>query len=382
MRKLPAPPAPPTPEDFTSPVHDRTVVARMGALLGVAFTICFLTGILSHLHQYPISWLPIPTGPAWGYRVTQGLHVASGTASVPLLLAKLYAAYPRLFTRPVVGSPVQMLERASIAVLVGSSLMMVSTGIANVAGWYVFGFGFTKVHWAFAWVAIGALAVHIAVKLPAIRDALTPAGVARSKSNGRRGFILGALAVATGAVVLTVGSTIPALDKVSVLRSRRPRNSPLGVPVNRTAAQARISPDLDPATGDDSWQLSVRGTTGERVVTAAELRALPQRTVSLPIACVEGWSADATWQGVRLRDVLDLVGGVGGDVAVRSAEASGTYRESLLPRAYADHPSTLLALRLNGSRLTRDHGFPVRLIAPNRPGVLQTKWVTDLEVRS
>lgn len=354
----------------------------MGMLLGVAFTICFLTGILSHLHQNPLSWLPIPTGPAWGYRVTQGVHVASGTASVPLLLAKLYAAYPRLFTRPVVGSAVVMLERASIAVLVGSSLMMVSTGIANVAGWYVFGFGFTKVHWAFAWVAIGALAVHVAVKLPAIRDALTPASTARSKTDGRRGFILGALAVATGAVVLTVGSTIPALDRVSVLRSRRPRNSPLGVPVNRTAAQARINPALDPATGDDNWQLSVRGATGERIVTAAELRALPQRTVSLPIACVEGWSADTTWQGVRLRDVLELVGGVAGDVVVSSAEASGTYRETLLPRAYADHPSTLLALRLNGSRLTRDHGFPVRLIAPNRPGVLQTKWVTDLEVRS
>ena len=44
--------------------------------------------------------------------------MASGTASLPLLLAKLYAAYPRLFERPVLGSPLRMLERASIAVLV------------------------------------------------------------------------------------------------------------------------------------------------------------------------------------------------------------------------------------------------------------------------
>jgi DMSO/TMAO reductase YedYZ molybdopterin-dependent catalytic subunit len=27
-----------------------------------------------------------------------------------------------------------------------------------------------------------------------------------------------------------------------------------------------------------------------------------------------------------------------------------------------------------------DHGFPVRLIAPNRPGVMQTKWVAALRV--
>ena len=378
---MPRLPAPPAPEDFASAVHDRTVVARMGLWLGAAFTVCFLTGVLSHLHQHPVAWLPIPTGPAWGYRVSQGLHVASGTASVPLLLAKLYAAYPRLFTRPVVGSPAQMLERASIAALVGSSLMMVSTGIANVAGWYVFGFGFTKVHWAFAWVAIGALAVHIAVKLPAIRDALSPDGAERVAHEGRRAFVVGAVGVAAGAVALTVGSAVPALEPVSVLRSRRPGTSPLGVTVNRTAVQARIAPDLDPAA-DDDWHVVLRGPGGERALSAAPLRALPQRTVSLPIACVEGWSADATWEGVRLRDVLQLVGGVAEDVRIRSAEARGTYRESLLPRAYAEHPSTLLALRLNGSRLTRDHGFPARLIAPNRPGVLQTKWVTELEVQS
>jgi DMSO/TMAO reductase YedYZ molybdopterin-dependent catalytic subunit len=154
------------------------------------------------------------------------------------------------------------------------------------------------------------------------------------------------------------------------------------VPVNRTAAQARIDAKLDPSAGDDGWTLSVRGPGGEQTVTAAQLRALTQRTVSLPISCVEGWSAEASWEGVRVRDVLDLVGGVVGDVRIRSAEQRGEYAQSVLPRAYADHPSTLLALRLNGSRLTRDHGYPVRLIAPNRPGVLQTKWVTELEVLS
>ena len=38
-------------------------------------------------------------------------------------------------------------------------------------------------------------------------------------------------------------------------------------------------------------------------------------------------------------------------------------------------PLTLLATRLNGQVLDADHGYPVRLIAPDRPGVLQTKWV-------
>ena len=65
---------------------------------------------------------------------------------------------------------------------------------------------------------------------------------------------------------------------------------------------------------------------------------------------------------------------------VESAERSGVYRVTTLPAVYASHPDTLIALQMNGVRLSADHGFPARLIAPNRPGVLQTKWVNRLEV--
>lgn len=51
-----------------------------------------------------------------------------------------------------------------------------------------------------------------------------------------------------------------------------------------------------------------------------------------------------------------------------------------MPSSYAHDPLTLLALRVNGEVLDPDHGYPARIIAPNRPGVLQTKWVTRIEV--
>ena len=38
-------------------------------------------------------------------------------------------------------------------------------------------------------------------------------------------------------------------------------------------------------------------------------------------------------------------------------------------------------LEVNGEPLGIDHGYPLRLIGPNRPGVMQTKWVTRLVVR-
>lgn len=168
------PPHPPSTDDFRSPLHGPRVTARLGVWLGSAFLICFVTGLISHYQQHPPPFFVIPPEPAWGFRMSQGLHVVTGIACFPLLLAKIYSAYPRLFERPILPSPLTALERGSIAVLVASSLLEVVTGVINVAGWYsVFGFGFIQVHFAFAWIAIGSLSVHVAVKLPVIREALT-----------------------------------------------------------------------------------------------------------------------------------------------------------------------------------------------------------------
>jgi hypothetical protein len=91
---------PPIPEhrDFPSRLHHPRVAARVGAWLGICFFIAFATGLISHLAQQPDSWLP--SRPVWGYRLTQGLHVAAGTACVPLLLVKLWTVYPRFWIRP------------------------------------------------------------------------------------------------------------------------------------------------------------------------------------------------------------------------------------------------------------------------------------------
>ena len=68
-------------------------------------------------------------------------------------------------------------------------------------------------------------------------------------------------------------------------------------------------------------------------------------------------------------------------VNVVSLEQGGLYAQSLLNDREACDDDTLLATHLNGERLDLDHGYPVRLIGPNRPGVLQTKWVSELVVR-
>ncbi len=112
-----------------------------------------------------------------------------------------------------------------------------------------------------------------------------------------------------------------------------------------------------------------------------ELRAMQQFEAELPIACVEGWSKSARWRGLRLRDLLAAAGaGADSECTVVSLQERGAFRSSLVNRIHARDRDTLLALEINGEPLHIDHGFPVRLIGPNRPGVNQTKWVTEVRV--
>ena len=354
----------------------------------ICFTICFATGLISHYAQNVSQPIPFPTSPSWGYRVTQGLHVITGTAAVPLLLVKLWTVYPRLFIRPPKGARkllLEVLERGSIAVLVAGAIFQLASGLANSAQWYPWSFSFRATHYAIAWITIGALVVHIAVKLPIIRGALTsdvedttydrPTATEPGPIS-RRGLLRTTWLAAGVAVLVTAGSTVPLLRKVSIFGVRS-GDGPAGIPINKSAAAAKVAP----AATSSAYRLTVAYGDQEVSMTRDELLAMDQTSETLPIACVEGWSASGTWTGVRVRALLDLVDAPSGsEVRVVSLQESGPYRQTVLQGNFADDDRTLLALALDGEPLALDHGYPARLIAPNRPGVLQTKWVSRLEV--
>ncbi|MFD5145838.1 molybdopterin-dependent oxidoreductase [Streptomyces sp. NPDC058401] len=386
----PPPPAPPEPASrfpfrppsFAGRLHDARTATSLGRWLGAAFAVCFLTGLISHYLQHPPGWAAdsLPSRPVRGYRLSQGLHIATGLAAIVLLLAKLWTVYPRLFVRPPVRGVRHGLERLSVAVLVASAVLQVFTGLLNIAEWYPWPFGFIQTHFALAWVVTGSLLLHLAIKAPEIRahwSCRSPGTLQLPARDGpdRRSLMLG-VGAAVGAVTLTtVGQTFTPLKRLDLLAPRHPDHGPQGLPVNRTAAAAGVTGQ---AVRD--WRLEVRGPT-PYTLTLDQLRTLPRSQARLPIACVEGWSVEARWSGVRIRDLMARAGApAGAGLRVTSLETGGAYRVMTMGRDYAEDPLTLLALELNGQVLTADHGYPARVIAPNRPGVLQTKWVTLLEV--
>jgi DMSO/TMAO reductase YedYZ molybdopterin-dependent catalytic subunit len=376
---------------YRSGLHAERTAAWLGISLGVAFFVCFVTGLLSHLIQHPVSWFMWPARPAWLYRVTQGIHVATGIAAIPLLLAKLWVVSPRLWTWPPIRSVGHLAERISLLPLVGGSLFLLFTGISSINAFKPWNFSFPAAHYAAAWLTIGALVVHVGAKLHVAARALAR-GRAADPGNDRsveaprpatgvprRGFLRG-IGWAVAAVTLaTVGQTVRPLRRVSVLAPRDPAVGPQGVPVNRTAQAAGV---IEAATSPD-YRLTVGGNVDAPLSLSLEdLRALPQREAVLPIACVDGWSAVAAWRGIPVRDLLERAGARSFEVQVVSLQKpDAAFSSSALEPEHVGDPDTLLALELNGEPLALDHGFPVRLIAPSRPGVLQTKWVRSVVVR-
>jgi DMSO/TMAO reductase YedYZ molybdopterin-dependent catalytic subunit len=229
----------------------------------------------------------------------------------------------------------------------------------------------------------GALIVHLAAKLPVLRRTLARqrAGADVAGDLERRRFLFTTGVAAGVLLVVTAGSAFTPLRRLAVLSPRRQGVGPQGLPVNKDARSAGVADKLD----DPSWQLAVGGRVARpATLTLEDLQARMAgpmgHAARLPIACVEGWSEEAYWRGVRLRDLLDEVGAPA-DAAVRAQSLQrGGYSSALLNPAHARDPDTLLALELNGAPLHPDHGFPVRLIAPNNPGVMQTKWLESVTV--
>jgi DMSO/TMAO reductase YedYZ molybdopterin-dependent catalytic subunit len=189
--------------------------------------------------------------------------------------------------------------------------------------------------------------------------------------------MLTAAGAGIGVVILTsVGQTVTPLEPLGLLAPRQLTKGPQGVPVNRTAEQAKIMA----AGTSPTWSLEVVGPRPYRL-TLADLGPRAVHEARLPINCVEGWSVGADWRGLSLLEVILQAGGTADSrIQVISLEEDWGFNHSFIEGPQLS--VALLATHLNGQRLDLDHGYPLRLISPNRAGVLNTKWLGRIEVLS
>jgi DMSO/TMAO reductase YedYZ molybdopterin-dependent catalytic subunit len=133
------------------------------------------------------------------------------------------------------------------------------------------------------------------------------------------------------------------------------------------------------------WTLAVMGLVARPLsLSLDDLERLPRTRTRVRHHCVEGWSAVASWDGVRLAELARIAGV---DPRARYVEFrsfdSGYW--SSWDLASALHPQTLLAYGMDGERLAVEHGAPLRLYSAVKLGYKMVKYLTEvafLPVRS
>ena len=139
-------------------------------------------------------------------------------------------------------------------------------------------------------------------------------------------------------------------------------------------------PQLDPT----SWRLELGGLVDSPLsLTLDELRAMPAVSYYHTLSCISnpiGGDLISTtrWTGVRVMDVLELAKMRSNGQELFIEAADGFY-ESVSMADLLDQ-RTILAYEMNGAPLPEEHGFPLRIIIPNRYGMKQPKWIVNMEV--
>lgn len=429
---------------WRSPIRGPWLTSVFGLVLLIGIPVMFATGLLSYaaynpnlasvndetpgkglLGFYLFSW---PTHPIWLYRLNQGTHVTLGLVLVPIAAFKLWSVLPKLFEWPPLHSLAHLLERISLVAVVGGIIFELATGILNIQTYYKFPQegNFYALHFYGAWVFFGGFVMHVAIKFPAMARALRGhsmmevlrTNLARTRPEpldvgglvalqpdpptiSRRGMLAFAGGASALVGLLVVGQSLGGPFRKTALLAPHGQEM-TGVnganpdfQVNMTAEGAGVTAaDAHASTWTLTLNTEVMTGTGMppggtdtvnkvTTLTRADLLKMEQHTVSLPIACVEGWSTEnQTWTGVRLADLAKMAGvPEPSSMLTRSLQKGGAFSRAVMSQAQAIDPDSLLALRVNGADLTLDHGYPARVIVPDAPGVHNTKWVSSLTFR-
>ena len=126
------------------------------------------------------------------------------------------------------------------------------------------------------------------------------------------------------------------------------------------------------------WALEVTGLVGQPLrLTLDEMMRLPRTTQRVDHFCVEGWTAVASWTGVRLRDLAAVARVSSAAQYVDFQSFDDGYHESWDIES-AMHPQTLIAYGMEGAMLGASHGAPARVHSPVKLGYKNTKYLTKI----
>lgn len=128
-----------------------------------------------------------------------------------------------------------------------------------------------------------------------------------------------------------------------------------------------------------NWRLTIRGAVAQTAVYQYDqLLARPQQPVEATLDCTGGWYTIQSWRGISLGALLNEADLLETAESITVRSITGYQRRFSL----AEANRYLLAIEVRNEPLSHGHGFPLRLVAPDKRGVAWVKWVTHIEVNT
>jgi DMSO/TMAO reductase YedYZ molybdopterin-dependent catalytic subunit len=141
---------------------------------------------------------------------------------------------------------------------------------------------------------------------------------------------------------------------------------------------------VDPRVDEGLWHLEVSGMVrSPRTYRLLDLNAMELTDQETTLMCISngldaGLMSNAVWRGIRMVDLLQASSPLTGAERVR-LHGVDNYTDTI-PFDKAMSPTTLIALKMNGTDLPDRHGFPARAIVPGYFGEKHVKWLTRIEI--
>jgi len=144
-----------------------------------------------------------------------------------------------------------------------------------------------------------------------------------------------------------------------------------------------INPNV-PEVDSSSWTLTLKGQVNNPFsITYEEIKAMPVIEEYATLQCVSNkiggdLISTALWKGVRLKDLLSRAQLKPGAKYIAFRCYDGYDVGIPLERGLLE--GTILAYDMNLAPLTAEHGYPVRAIVPGLYGMMNPKWITEIEI--
>jgi len=145
-------------------------------------------------------------------------------------------------------------------------------------------------------------------------------------------------------------------------------------------------------SGFRDWRLELGGELSGKTLqlSLGDLRQLPKTEYIAVHTCMQGWSATSKWAGVRLRDLLEVLGPPPEGANYVMITSHGLAQEmwdhrprepfyAVLDLDTVAEDDTILAYERNGHPLEVHLGAPLRLRVESNHGYKMVKWIKSIE---